>query len=142
MDLAALARRFYSAAWGQGRLEVVDEICGANVTDHHHRLQGRGSMRGVISQLRGTFPDLQIVVERQVVDGDHVASHLRFQGTDKGGLFAMEPTGRTVDFSALFIDRFVDGQLEDHWGVSDMMAVFRQLEIIPPGWQANRPLVA
>lgn len=142
MGAADLARRFYSLGWAQGQLDVIDEICAPDVRDHHHSVEGREAVRAVVTQLRDTFPDLSVKVERQIVSDDEVVTHLRLRGTDRGGLFSMDPTGRAVDFSAIFIDRFVERRLVDHWGVSDMMSVFRQLEIIPRGWQADRPLTS
>ena len=142
MQLTELAERFYTAVWGKGELDVVDEICAPDVKDHHHCMEGRDAVQGVVAQLRATFPDLRVEVERQIASEDHVVSHLRFRATDRGGLFAMGPTERPVDFTAVFIDRFEGQRLVEHWGVSDMMSVFRQLGIIPEDWQADRPLVA
>ena len=140
MGVSSAARRFYRDVWARGELDLVQELCASDVRDHWHGLQGADAMRDVIAQLRGTFPDLTVHVERQLVDGDHVATHLRMAGTDRGGLFAMAPTGRRAEFTVIFIDRFRDGRIIEHWGVSDMMAVFRQLEVIPAAWQADQPL--
>jgi predicted ester cyclase len=42
----------------------------------------------------------------------------------------IEPTGRTVEFSGLFIDRLEDGRVVEMWHLMDNLTLMQQLGVL------------
>jgi steroid delta-isomerase-like uncharacterized protein len=76
------------------------------------------------------FPDLQLTVEDAVGEGDLVAQRVHFAGTHTGEFQGLPPTGRTVEFSGLELNRFVDGRVAEHWFQLDALSLLQQLGLV------------
>jgi predicted ester cyclase len=131
----AIARRMALEVFGQGRLEVVDEIVAPNVTEHGQLPpgipQGREGIKAIASAMRKGFPDVTFRIDLEVAEGDYVASHMTVSGTNKGDMFGMPATGKRAEWTEIHIVKLANGKLTEHWGVADMLGAFRQLGIVP-----------
>ncbi len=74
------------------------------------------------------LPDLQVTVETSVASGDKVAASLVWEGTHKGPLFDVEPTGRRLRFGSCDIFRVKDELFVEHWGMGDIAGTLAQLK--------------
>jgi predicted ester cyclase len=129
-------RRFMEEAFGQGKVEVIDEVVDPDVVCYDPNAEGgemRGSetLKGEIGWLRGVFPDLFWRVEDQTAEGEKVTTRYTFGGTHQGEFFGVEPTGRRVEISGINIDRFEGGKLVEEWASYDMLGGLRQVGAIP-----------
>jgi predicted ester cyclase len=86
--------------------------------------------------LRAASPDLRFTVDDMIAEGDRVVTRWTARGTHKGVLFGCPPTGRPVTVEAIAIDRYVNGQITDHWAVRDDLGMMQQLGAIPAPQQA------
>ncbi len=75
------------------------------------------------------FPEGRETVEDQIAAGDKVVTWWSFQGTHGGPLFGIEPTGKTVTFTGIFIDRLKDGKIVEHWDEADILGLLEQLKL-------------
>jgi predicted ester cyclase len=76
------------------------------------------------------FPDLRLSVEDAVGEGDLVAQRVHFTGTHTGEFQGLPPTHRTVSFSGLELNRFVDGRVSEHWFQMDALGLLQQLGLV------------
>ena len=80
------------------------------------------------------FPDLRLTIEDAVAEGDLVAQRIRFAGTHTGVFQGLPPTNRTVEFSGLELNRFVEGRVAEHWFQLDALGLLQQLGLmVMPG---------
>lgn len=121
------ALRLYEKGLGRCELCVVDELVSEDVRDLRSGSRGRLGMERIITDLWASYPDLSVSVERQEAEGELVRTRLLLSGTDRGGVLWYPPTGRRVDFSAEFVDRFRRGELFEHEGKADTQGLLRQL---------------
>jgi predicted ester cyclase len=77
------------------------------------------------------FPDLRHTVERQIADGDMVATCATVRGTHRGPLLGAPPTGKEVAFLVLMMNQIVDGRIVLHYGLPDWMALLGPLGVLP-----------
>jgi len=136
--LAATARRFYEQGWGAGDRRVVDRICVEDMVDQHHGTTGRDALWATVASLRATFPDLAVIVRNQLTQADMVVSELTMSGSDTGGLFSLPASNLLMEIEVIFIDRFHEGRIVEHRGLSDMWGMLRQLHVVPPTWKGDR----
>ncbi len=129
-----LASRIPLEAFNEGRLDVIDEVMSADMTDHNPlpgSPPGREGVKALIRAVRSTFPDHQNTVIRQVAEGDIVVQHIRSTGTMKGDWMGMKATGKSATWEAVHIARVKDGKLVEHWSVQDNLGMLQQLGLAP-----------
>jgi steroid delta-isomerase-like uncharacterized protein len=85
-----------------------------------------GLQRVLANTLRA-FPDLQVRVERWVIDGDVVVTEELMEGTHKGPFAGLAPTGRRMHIPLVHVSRVVDGRVVERIGYHDTAAIIRQL---------------
>lgn len=62
-----------------------------------------------------TYPNLRITVERQIAEGEWVATCITAKGTHQGEWIGIAPTGRQV------VDRIVNIKIVEHGGAANML---------------------
>ena len=118
-QLDEMLERLFRDAMNNGDESVIDEVLAEDYTNHSFGASGREAMKGVIGQFRSAFPDIQIVIEERVIDGDHAAQRGHFTGTHQGEFNGMAPTGRNVTIQFMDWWHARDGLLADNWVVMD-----------------------
>jgi steroid delta-isomerase-like uncharacterized protein len=134
----AVVRRVIDEAWNRGNLEVLDELVAANYVGHDpnipHPSRGPAGFKESVMTARTTFADFQITVEDLVAAEDRVAGRITMRGTHRGALAGLPPTGKSVEFSGMFVRRLEGGQFVEGWGITDLFGLLRQIGAIPmPG---------
>jgi steroid delta-isomerase-like uncharacterized protein len=131
----AIAARIPLEAFNQGKLEVIDEVIADNHVDHATRPpgvpSGKEGIKVLAKSLRSAFPDLKIVIDLQVAEGDLVVQHATSTGTMKGEFAGMPPSGKTAKWEAIHISRIKDGKIVEHWMVQDQLGMLQQLGFMP-----------
>ncbi len=132
----AAVRRYLEAAWNQGSFAVIDELMAPDY--RRYTLAGilnREAQKQRIAGFRAGLPDLHLVVERMIAEGDQVAFRIHITGTHDGTLLGVAPTHRQVTITATDILRFDErGQIAEHWGNLDELGLLRQIGALPtPG---------
>src|SRR2546423_3433164 len=109
----AASRRLLEEGFNKGNLAVGDEIIAANAVNHDptetpelRALRGPEVFKRTVSMYRAAFPDLQITVEDAISDGDKVVLRWRSEGTHRGELAGLAPTGAHAVVTGITIDRF------------------------------------
>jgi predicted ester cyclase len=115
-----IARRAIEEVCARGDFEKAAQFYSPEFRDHVNDLEYTGleGVRESVSLYRSIFPDLEIQVEDQLVDGDRVASHWTARGTNRG---------RRVTMRGITISQVVDGKIVEDWGYSDTAGLLRQL---------------
>jgi steroid delta-isomerase-like uncharacterized protein len=124
-------RRFYEEAWGQGKLDVIDELFAEEYVRHDLRPgdppPGPRGMRQITSDFRAAFPDLRFELDLLIGDRDFVVGRWTAVGTNTGPWDDVPPTGRAVTFSGVNIFRFEDGKVAEIWNHRDDLGLQEQL---------------
>ena len=120
----SLVRRFYEEVVNTGDVARVD---GFLAPDYAEVFEGKRYAIGIegakahISGVRQTYPDLTIEIERQIAEGEWVATCITAKGTHQGAWLGMKPTGKALVFTGVNIDRVVDGRIVEHGGAANML---------------------
>ena len=127
------ARRLMEEAFGQGKVEVVDEVLDPNFVCHDPNSEA-GEVRGAdtfkeeIGWFRNAFPDLTYTVEDQIAEDDKVVTRWTARGTHQGEFFGVAPTGKRLQMSGIQIDRFEEGgKMVEEWPECDLLGAMRQM---------------
>ena len=129
------ARRLLEEAFGQGKLEVIDEVLDPNFVcydpnSESGEVRGADTFKGEIEYFRQAVPDLTYTVEEQVAEGDKVVTRWTVRGTQKGELMGIPPTGKQVTMSGVVVDRLSNGRLLETWIQADTLGMLQQLGVV------------
>ena len=127
------ARRLMEEAFGQGKVEVVDEVLDPNFVCYDPNSEA-GEVRGAdtfkeeIGWFRNAFPDLTYTVDDQIAEDDKVITRWTARGTHQGEFFGVAPTGKWLQMSGIQIDCFDEsGRMVEAWPEYDLLGAMRQL---------------
>ena len=133
-DNVAAARRVFEEVWGEGDLDLIDELCTDDFVSHDP-ISGdtdREGSKQVVTQFRAAFPDLKLEVDEIFAAGDKVVARWHAVGTFENEMMGLQPTHeRGSDIEGISIDRFEDGKIAESWGQWDTLQFMRDLGAIP-----------
>lgn len=123
--------RFYEELWNRGNLDAADELVSEDYVRHDLRPgdapPGPAGQKAVAERFRAAFPDVRLVVEALVAEGDQVAARWTMYGTHTGPWGDVAPTGKRVRFSGVNFFRIQDRKIAEIWNVRDDLGLREQL---------------
>lgn len=133
-----IIHRLYDEAWNKGNLNVADECYPARFMQHDPSYPDENwgsidSFKQLVTTLRTAFPDLHIVIEDTIAEGDRVAIRYTVTGTHKGVFNGIPATGKTINITGYEIVKIENGKIAELWNLSDTFTTLRQLEVLPAG---------
>jgi steroid delta-isomerase-like uncharacterized protein len=132
-DNAAVIRRWFEEVWNKGREEAIDELFDEQGVAHGladdagKMLRGPTGFRPFFRRLREAFPEMDIVVEDTVTEGDRVAARCTVRGRHRGDALGFAATNQPVEFTGICIVRIANGKIVEAWNNFDFMTMFQQL---------------
>lgn len=134
-EAKALFRRYIDELANRGNMDAADELVAEAMIEHESpppgSPSGRAGVKHFFAMLRRAFPDIRVTVEDQLADGDRVASRVVCRGTHRGEFMGIPASGNRVQYEAIDIVRISEGQVVEHWGVTDTFALLQQLTALP-----------
>jgi predicted ester cyclase len=132
--LDTLYCRFIDSVVNHRRLETLDHFMAADVVDHAPwETVGIDPARQNLERWFEGLPDLHLVIEDLVVDGDRVMARLTATGTHSGSLDGLEPTGRRVRVPVFEAWATANGRCLQRWLHVDRYELLRQLGLDSSG---------
>jgi len=128
-----IVRRFWGV-WEEGNIGLVDELVGPDYVNHSpgmpNQPQGPEGIKAIVNMFRAGMPDLRVVIEDVIAEGDKVMMRYRIEGTHEGELFGVPPTGRRVSIESITVERVSGRKIREHWRVTDTLDMMQQLGAI------------
>jgi predicted ester cyclase len=119
-----VVRRFYEEVVRDGKVELLRELVADDYTEVMDGVRHQVGLEGAEAHVLGvreTYPDLRLTVDRQIAEGEWVASCITAVGTHLGEWLGIAPTGRSVRFTGVNVDRVVEGKLVEHGGAANLL---------------------
>lgn len=130
-DIAAdkvTASRVLLEKMGRGDFSKLHEIYGPGFVAH------AGGKRFSLEEdnasgraIRSAVPDLQVIVDHLIGEGDLVAVRWRAKGTNSVAAAGMPGNGATMEVEGMTIFRFNNGRIVEEWSLTDRLAMMNQL---------------
>ena len=126
-----LVRRFYEEVWDRGNTAFAREVFADDYVRHDFRKTeappGGPGQQMIADDFRAAFPDLRVTVDLVFGEGDFVLGRWTATGTHSRQWGGVQPTGRSVTFSAANIFRFENGKVVEIWNHRDDLGLQEQL---------------
>jgi predicted SnoaL-like aldol condensation-catalyzing enzyme len=128
-------RRLFEEVWNKGYLPVADELIAPNYAHHDPSTPdfGRGpeSEKKRATLYRNAFPDVRLMIDDLVAEGETVVARWSCNGTHKGELNGIAPTGRQFTITGVSIVRFANNRMVEGWVNWDALGLMQQLGAVP-----------
>jgi steroid delta-isomerase-like uncharacterized protein len=131
----ALIRRWFEEVWNQGRADAIAELMSEDCINHglpetDEPLRGASGFLPFHTQFREAFPNIEVVVEDSVAEGDRVAVRCTVRAIHTGDGFGLKASHKPTEFDGIGIGRVKDGKFVETWNNFDFMKMYKQLGVI------------
>jgi steroid delta-isomerase-like uncharacterized protein len=129
--------RSLEALFNEKRVDDADEFYAADYVDHSPfpgQPPGLEGAKKKWSMYIAAIPDLRATVEDMVAEREEVAVRWTVEGTHRGELLGIPPTGRHARITGISIYRLTEGKIAEQFERWDRLDLMQQLGVIPtPG---------
>ena len=128
-----IVRRWFEEVWNKGRADAIDEMFDENGIAHglsddpSNPIKGPTNFKPFHAVFRDAFPNMMIVIEDMVAEGDKVAARCSVRGKHEGDFRGRAATQSPVEFTGMTIVRIGNGKIVEAWNNFDFMTMNRQL---------------
>jgi steroid delta-isomerase-like uncharacterized protein len=125
---------FIDRLFSQGDLAAVDEYLSEDFVNHDPPFGAsadREGMRAAASTFRAAFPDWHSELHLLFAEADLVAEVFTANGTHRGEIMGVAPTGQEVSLRGINVFRVRDGRISERWGRLDDLGFLQQLGLAP-----------
>jgi steroid delta-isomerase-like uncharacterized protein len=132
-EAKSLIRQFYGEV-SAGNLGVIDELVADDVIEHEEfpgLEPNKDGVKQFFAMFRSAFPDLRMEADETVSEGELVCVRGTMSGTHQGEFMGIPASGKRFEIRGFDMVRVRDGQVVEHWGVTDMMSMMQQLGAMP-----------
>jgi ketosteroid isomerase-like protein len=131
----AVVQRLFDAI-NNGRLDELPQVVAPDVVDHNAVIfmqpEGPGGVEEGVRMLLPGFPDLQLLTQELLAEGDQVVARFTMSGTNTGNYRGLPaPTGQHFESEAIAILRIADGRVAELRGTADRLGMLTKLGILP-----------
>ena len=132
----ALLRRWFDEVWNNGRADAIEEmfdeygIAHGLSDDPSNPIRGPRNFRPFHTTFREAFPNMVIVIEDMIAEGDKVAARCSVRGRHEGDFLGRAATQSPIEFSGITIVRIANGKIVEAWNNFDFMTMHKQVGLL------------
>lgn len=119
-----IIRRFIEDYGNKGITDGLEDIVSPEYTEVHEGIRYNKGIEGAkehITGVRQVYPDLHISIDRQIAEGDWVATCITVTGTHTGTWMGIKPTGKKVTYTGVNVDKVVNSKIVEHGGAANLL---------------------
>jgi len=127
----ALAKRAFEELLSGGRFELAEQLYAKDFINHGiHRDISLDEDQAALRGWHQAFPDLAIVPEKLIAEGDLVTIYWIARGTNTGAGNGLPATGKKGELPGITIWRIVNGKIKEEWSAFDQLSLLQQLGLL------------
>jgi steroid delta-isomerase-like uncharacterized protein len=127
-----VAKRAFEELLSKGRYELAEQLYSKDFVNHGiHRDVGFEEDQAALKGWHQAFPDVVIVPEKLIAEGDLVTIYWIARGTNTGTGNGLPATGKKAELAGITIWRIVDNKIKEEWSAFDQLSMMEQLGLLP-----------
>jgi predicted ester cyclase/heme-degrading monooxygenase HmoA len=125
-----VVRQLFEQGLNKRNFDLVNELVSAEFTGLQEK-KGGAAFSGAVLPLIKSFPDIQWNIVDLVGEGDKVALHWKWQGTQNAPWFTLPASGKTITNEGMSVMTVKEGKLISAQVLTDRLAFLQTLEVLP-----------
>jgi steroid delta-isomerase-like uncharacterized protein len=127
----ALAKRAFEELLSKGKFELAEQLYAKDFVNHGIRRDIKlDEDQAALKGWHQAFPDLAIVPEKLIAEGDLVTIYWIARGTNTGTGNGLPATGKKAEQAGITIWRIVNGKIKEEWSAFDQLSLMQQLGLL------------
>lgn len=127
----ALAKRAFEELLSKGKFELAQQLYAQDFVNHGiHKDISFDEDQAALKGWHQAFPDLAIVPEKLIAEGDLVTIYWIARGTNTGTGNGLPATGKKAEQSGITIWRIANGKIKEEWSAFDQLSLMQQLGLL------------
>lgn len=124
-----LIHKFYDEFWLNRNFAIIDEMVAPNVKCYEAGMEINSfeEYKSFSKLWFDAIDDVKYTITNQLVKENVVVSRFVFEGTHKGKLGDLAPTGKKFKIASLDVVRFVNDKIAEVWAEFDQLGMMQQL---------------
>ena len=122
-DNKTIIRQYVERIENTGDVSNIRDFISEDYTEVYEGERYPIGIQGAIDHILGirrVFPDLNLTIENQISEGEWVVTVYSVTGTFEDEWFDMKPTGKSITFTGVNVDRISDGKIIEHGGAANL----------------------
>jgi steroid delta-isomerase-like uncharacterized protein len=136
-----LVREFLGEVWGKGNIAAVDEFMAADYVEHpfpSNLPAGTEGLKQLIAAYLTAFPDLKLMLDDILAEGEMVAFRWNVSGTHLGDWLGIPPTGNHIMATGINLFRIAGGKVVEGWISIDLSPAEEELQWLTQSGEGAR----
>ena len=139
-----LVRRWFAEVWNRRLRIAIDELMSPDaviygLAEGPEAVKGKDGFVPFFERFVSAFPDIEIVIDDVVAEGDVTVARIHAKATHTGEGLGVAATGRPVRVTAIVWARWQDGKIVEAWNELDALGMMQQISAAPP--PSPKPIV-
>ena len=123
MDNKIIVRKYYEELLNTGDISKIENYIAVDYKEVHDGVRYKLGIDGAREHIKGVrkvYPDIKLVIENQISEGEWVATVYSVTGTFKNEWLGIKPTGEKITYTGVNIDRLKNGKIIEHGGAANL----------------------
>ncbi|MDB4304108.1 ester cyclase [Desulfosarcina sp.] len=138
-ELKTKIKRAWEEAFNQGKMDGLDELVAPNWVRHKPPfpdIVGLDALKKFITDCRTSYPDVNLTIEKVIIDGDWIASQWTYEGTQSGvsPSTGAPPSNKHVKIRGCDMGRWENDKVVEDWNHGDWLGLMHQIGVVPKSW--------
>jgi len=119
-----VVRHYIRQVVNTGNVDRIERFIAPDYIEVYHNTEhalGVDGAREHVLSVRKTYPDLHVTIHQQIAEGEWVVTRITARGTHKGTWLGIGPTEKRIEYTAVNVDRVIDGRIVEHGGAANML---------------------
>lgn len=125
VDANRLAVRHYiEEVVNTGNIDKLAQFISEHYTETHEGKRyplGIDGAREHVLGVRQRYPDLTLTIDRQIADGERIATGMTARSTHRGEWMGIRPNANFLTFTGVNINRIRNGRIIEYGGAASML---------------------
>ena len=132
-EARAVLHRWFEEVWNKGRESAIDEMFAEEgvahglVDENGEELRGASGFKPFFRKFRDAFPDIEVIIEDCICEGDKAAARCTVRGKHTGDSLGVAASNKAVEFNGLCIIQVKDGKIVEAWNNFDFARLNQQI---------------
>jgi steroid delta-isomerase-like uncharacterized protein len=128
-----ILHHWFEEVWNKGCRDAIDEMLSPDAIAHGltdangNEVRGAEAFKSFYDSFREAFPDIQVIVEDTVTEGNRIVARCKVEATHTGAGLGLAPTDSAVEFNGMCMVSVGDGKIVESWNSFDFMTMYQQM---------------
>lgn len=130
MDNLQIVKEYQAALWDAKDIEAIDTFFEKDAIVHSPLETTRGTekMKAIISQWFKGFPNMTVIWDDFICEGEKVVTRWRSEGVQEGEFLGNPPSKKKINYSGVTIYQLNSDKISEYWAFVDMLSVLKQIK--------------